>query len=366
MSESNYYDYGNSRQIVISNSALSQINPQQGGHPIKFIAYLEGKKEEKESKALERGKVLHKYAENKDSFIIADFEKPSSPKKLDLIGVLWNEDYNSATYQIYLEEAAIAVGYKRPPKFLEKDDLAYLDHLHQIASGKNVLTRQDKAIVESQVNALESNAIAYKYFLGDVDDGCELYKEMWINFKIKRKIETSIPGFDESTKEIELKCKALLDSVYIDHNLKEIVVTDLKTTRDVMNFSYAMSKYRYDRQGAVYTIALTKLINGAAESVNYDFTTEDVSDYSVRFQFLTIDSKIDPLIKGYKLSNNWLIKGKNEFLELSDLVAWHIENTFIQDKDEFLNGGYGTLPEPYDDLITLNKKVERLCTNMNL
>lgn len=105
----------------------------------------------------------------------------------------------------------------------------------------------------------------------------------------------------------ELKCKALLDRVILNHKDKTIQPIDIKTIGDyTTNFKKSILKYRYDIQAAWYTLALEK---------KYMF-----SEYTILpFQFLvesTVHPGYNPLI--YTCSEMDLLGGKYGISSISN------------------------------------------------
>ena len=62
---------------AISSSSLRYYDRSHGGSPSKFKSFIENEFERKETTSMEKGTLLHKWNENRDTFIISDVEKPS-------------------------------------------------------------------------------------------------------------------------------------------------------------------------------------------------------------------------------------------------------------------------------------------------
>ena len=98
-----------------------------------------------------------------------------------------------------------------------------------------------------------------------------------------------------------LKAKSELDNLTINHNTKEIIITEIKSTWDSEDFERTYLKLRYDLAAIYYY-----------KAVKYVF--QDLQDYSIKFQFLVIDTSpqgLRPLI--YKLSGNDLLNAEIGF-----------------------------------------------------
>ena len=98
-----------------------------------------------------------------------------------------------------------------------------------------------------------------------------------------------------------LKAKSELDNLTINHNTKEIIITEIKSTWDSEDFERTYLKLRYDLAAIYYY-----------KAVKYVF--QDLQDYSIKFQFLVIDTSpqgLRPLV--YKLSSNDLLNAEIGF-----------------------------------------------------
>ena len=98
-----------------------------------------------------------------------------------------------------------------------------------------------------------------------------------------------------------LKAKSELDNLTINHNTKEIIITEIKSTWDSEDFEKTYLKLRYDLAAIYYYKAI-------------QYTFQDLQDYTIKFQFLVVDTSpqgLRPLI--YKLSSNDLLNAEIGF-----------------------------------------------------
>ena len=98
-----------------------------------------------------------------------------------------------------------------------------------------------------------------------------------------------------------LKAKSELDNLTINHNTKEIIITEIKSTWDFEDFERTYLKLRYDLAAIYYYKAI-------------QYTFQDLQDYTIKFQFLVVDTSpqgLRPLI--YKLSSNDLLNAEIGF-----------------------------------------------------
>jgi hypothetical protein len=118
-----------------------------------------------------------------------------------------------------------------------------------------------------------------------------------------------------------LKAKSELDNLTIDHNTKEIIITEIKSTWDLEDFERTYLKLRYDLASIYYYKAI-------------QYTFKELQDYTIKFQFLVIDTSpqgLNPLIYkvslkdldkaefGFKTKSGYYYKGLNE---LVDEILW--------------------------------------------
>lgn len=118
-----------------------------------------------------------------------------------------------------------------------------------------------------------------------------------------------------------LKAKSELDNLTINHNTKEIIITEVKSTWDSEDFERTYLKLRYDLAAIYYYKAI-------------QYTFQDLPDYTIKFQFLVVDTSpqgLRPLI--YKISHVDLLNAEHGFKtksgyyykgldELVDEILW--------------------------------------------
>lgn len=109
------------------------------------------------------------------------------------------------------------------------------------AEGKQVLSQEEKDIIDSVVMSLTSNDLTVNY----------VKKRDWDMRYVYQNVEYF---------EFEgVRCKALLDLVIVDDKNRTLQPVDIKTVGDyTQNFSKSVRKRRYDIQAAYYTEALRK------------------------------------------------------------------------------------------------------------
>jgi len=118
-----------------------------------------------------------------------------------------------------------------------------------------------------------------------------------------------------------LKAKSELDNLTIDHNTKEIIITEIKSTWDSEDFERTYLKLRYDLAAIYYYRAI-------------EYAFQKLQHYTIKFQFLVLDTSPQGLRSliykvsdidlanaefGFRTKSGYYYKGLNE---LVDEILW--------------------------------------------
>lgn len=338
----NYFEYGSSRNIVISNSSLSEINPEEGGHPLKFMRFLEKKHEEKNTKSINSGKLIHAYVENPNDFAVADFEKPSSDMMCKLIYILSSEGYNSRNYTQYLDDAAELAGYSRKPKELDDNQKKYLDYLNEIGEKEYAITKEESEILQNQINSLTSNIKINDLLFNNYENDADTltFNEVWVNFTVNCNVKITHPISSE--QNIIVPVKVLIDRLIINRKYKTVILIDLKSTRSVTKFENSFEYYKYYRQLGLYQLGVKRLISGAqvknkyGEIINIELEDKNPKSYKFYNRIVAVENNDLFLTRLIKVPQSWLDYGLKEAKELTERVAWHIGNNLWNEQKEVI------------------------------
>jgi len=302
---------------AISNSALNALDPEMGGSPAKFKKYMDGVYESKESLSLERGSLLHSWLEHQDNFIVADLDKPTGQMGAYVESYYKNliAGYDSVSAS---EIAYAEVGFKRDKietvlkKFTEPENAEYFHFLEE-ATGKNVLTKATKEILEACKQSIQNNKIAW-----------ELICKPWPHK------EKELYWCDN----LELQRKVKIDHLTIDNNKGIIWLTDYKTTsKSAYNFKDTLDYWRYYRQLEYYKEAILSV-----DSHTY-FVEDDIKDYTVICNIIVCETFGDFNTVVYNINQSYLDKGREELDSLLQRAKWHIDNDiWNQSKEEYPQG----------------------------
>ncbi len=307
----------------ISNSSLSMINPREGGSPRVFKKFLDGTYEDKDSKALREGTLIHRRLLEPETFTIYNKVRPSDlmTNVLDTVLKPLDKEFLSMHsieyFKTDLIQTAKDFGYgngkykdDRIWKELNKAPVLNYFIFLQEASGKIILNDAEHKLIEDAVESVEQDS---------------LIKEMLSN-------KTSLFGQDvtifnelEILWEIDdLKLKSKLDRVVLSHTDKHITLIDLKTTReDLHYFPLTIVKRDIDRQMAFYKAAL--------KYAYPEYNVEEVYILSYHKQINEWGvSQIAPEI---------LQAGKLKFISLLDRIKFHTKvNNWSEPMEDIQNG----------------------------
>lgn len=223
LTRENYFDYGTGGDdIIVSNSSLSYINPNEGGSIKRFMNYIRGKTEKEESKSLERGRLLHRFLEDSESFTMLPDDLPSDDVcrivedvRAEVVasglapGLL--QDNEAAIVQVARQRKFGAANWSSETiiKRIRAKGDAYWTHLCN-TDGKVMTDAKTRLILDSITDGLKSNPYTWDNYI-QTPPG--VMKEFPILFEM-----------------LDFTCKALLDNVYVDFDKKEGTIRDVKTT----------------------------------------------------------------------------------------------------------------------------------------
>ena len=391
MEQHNYYSRGSRENIIISNSSMSAINPEQQGTPLKFLEFFDDNKEEKHSRYLNNGKLVHSYIEDKDNFAIDDLVKPTEKVALwveELIKLLNSDldipnqsdtikDYSDSLDELiqgismfldveinkeslidHLEYARSNVGYYANRKanttfgtFVSEGAIPYLLFKLQ-NSDKTILTVADRDIVENAIESLESNKYLRKRLFVPQTDDFTMYKEIGMLFTFEHKLKNGTV--------VKLKGKILIDVLQCDFKNGVYIINDLKTTgKSIYDMSPnksrnqlgAIQSFRYHRQLGWYKFGLMQLIKGngicinsKGEQITLPFPKINPKIYT---EIVAVETHGEFLSRIVPLNDAWLNKGLKECTLITERIAWHInEGKWDSDMEYYLNNGCISVENP--------------------
>lgn len=264
-------------------------------------------------------------------------------------------------YQEYLFTAMNSQEYcmkmkdeTRVDRILKDNGDEYFKDLCQ-SYGKQVLSVEENTLVQEIVESLITNSRTCRYFIDDKDcpPNVDIYLQLPIYFEYRG-----------------INCKALLDMLFVVRDeagsIIEVYPIDLKTSYgETLHFLSKLKSFRYDIQGAWYTIAVDSwLIGNQQESVSiapFKFIVESTSNVGTpliykldnslmeiglngrpRFNSICVDENKNP----YEIVLSKEIKGVNQ---LVDEYLWYEENGWEEEKVIAENDGVLTID--WNDIV---------------
>lgn len=349
--ENNYYSIQ-----AISNSALSAINPEQGGSPMKFEKkILNGEIEEAPNPSFENGKIVHKYVEDPSIFNVSDFSKPS-----DMMSA-WVErtfaalppsvtETNFLDSEVVIKSVALDVREDAYSKMKDEtvlnkfwnEGLDYISYLFLEKGDTIIITPSQKEMLDEIIVSINNNPMAFKLLFEQPGFGetIEAYNEKAIYWK-----KEVSPG--ETYDNVSINMKSLVDRFRLHFLSDKSILVDLvdfKTTSSaISNFKYSFEKYRYFRQLAVYKEAITEFIK--QEFISTGKYPEDVN---IVFNYFIVAVETRDLYqcRVFKISDKYVWEGEDEYYDLLREVAYHqASGQWIRTREEFKTGFELLIPE---------------------
>lgn len=323
---SNYYN-----EPRVSSSSLRHIIKEEGGSPKRFKRYMDNiGDEEKESKSLYRGRVIHQYCEDPNTFIVDEVDRPSDNicKIVDMIDQdslpLTDEALDYCSSQIITDKGTKGVYQsmsrdKRLAKIKEGDKHAAYHNYLQTAKNHVMLSKQDKVMMDNVAWSLHNNPFANELLF---KSGAR--KEEEVYWKYNNVVE----------------CKSLIDNFISGDGVLKSRVVDIKTTSKPINgfipqyelisnriiernrssFLY----YKYYRQLAFYGLALLFSNNNLT-----GLTVNEMVAHLKRYYqfFIVCVETVEPYeCKVFKISPFWIERGVNEINDAMEEIMYH-QNT---------------------------------------
>lgn len=311
-------DTGYYAKKSISNSALSNINPNQNGSPQKYIKFLEGDLKTG-GKAANLGTIVHAIVlEGKQ--LVVDLTKASDKIKEILDGVFLRIQ---------------TMGYEEKPELDSIPDIVV-----DIAKANNYGNGTYKE--ERILKDITGKGRDYWTFLWSNSNNIivspEIYQQatqmkMSIISKnpVKNLLIKDVDGFNTQNRDVivyneiesfwneqhtglNLGCKCKIDSLFIYPETKTFSIRDLKTTSDFINFPKNFFDREYHRQisfyeeGAKQFIQNIKGFRGYKPEQHYIVTAESIFPYRAI---------------GYKINPKHIDVGKELYISLLNRVAYH-------------------------------------------
>lgn len=320
--QQDYYKVGSREDIVVSNSSLSYINPLQNGSPVAFLDFFE-EKQEKEKNYYRMGHLIHKWAEDRESFVIAECPRPSEIMGLIADRVIAEIEFNGVEFTRELaSDISLTMNYQKnwkPETRLKNvyDGIeTYINDYINREEDKTYLTEAEYTTVKKSTEAVEKHPVAKELlFMQDTDfSNKKVYRELEIYWNKVFPFHDNSYNIGES-RPIMLKFKAKLDSLVIDFDSKVVTYTDPKTSSaGAYSFGTSFSNYKYYRQQAFYNWAIREF------SKQQEF---NLTGFTFLNRNIVIETNNLFQVTVYNISEDWLKRGTKEYQELVKRLVYH-------------------------------------------
>lgn len=318
----NYYDVSR-----ISNSALSCIDPETGGHPEKYLDFINGKFKQ-ESDSLVLGDLIHQsLLENQEmvSFnaMPADAIKSIVDTYIYKALELYGEFFDLSTDKNLLLQLIRSYGY-----YNNRKDDTILDHVMKEGNdyfrfmlanrGKTVISAEWLSVIEKiRANTFKEPILELLY--PGQRGRLQVLTEKEVYFEVVSKNYLSeLQAFE---------CKAKIDRLIIDHERRCYTLLDVKSTSSLLeHFPLSVEKYKYYRQLSFYLQACHQIVPPAYTLEGaYLLAVETIGYYRSRL---------------FKLDKSYLSKGEKNWRTLLKRISYHqATNNWIHPWEELYNKG---------------------------
>jgi len=283
---------------------------------------------EEKNPVLERGTMIHEYIlqpeEFQKDYVVWDKPKPSSAQQEKFCQELAN------TVEIEPDKAVLSA-YKAAYSVTGKTDKVMLSEGLKIAStlkdyidflklhdGRIMISTWDAKMLEKIKQNIQSHKLAANIvwplghrqygnseYVGTTDGstGHMHFHEFHINWTYYVKMAAGV------------KCKSLLDGLFLDFTEKEAVIYDLKTTQKLWHFEDSIDQYDYLRQLCFYYQAVIWYLK-------YELK-EDPNSWKFEFYIIGIDTTGSYEIRVFKIDLFTVRSRRDTIMNAMKEIMWH-------------------------------------------
>jgi len=339
--------FGDKYREYISNSNLKHLNPDEGGS-----AYNFNNRKSNQSNSLELGSAVHRAVLEGDKFVLAPVSKPSG-KLAEVVEYAYklNKEYPARTYAMQMLAAMYDLEYYGSARTTARADAAIADgkeYYDFLASTENltdkiILSADNKEKFMKAVDSIKANTEIQTLLKPSTEFfKVESFSEDVITADVEIMYEEdSLPVF----KKIPVKCK--IDNWTINHDLKEIVINDLKTTSyPIQNFmGRFVTEWEPIEEGSETLAEIHKFLPGSFQKWHYqrqmsmysqmllehckrEYSIADISDWTIKVNMIVAETCQPFNAYSFEVTQDWLDAGQQEYRNLMARLAWHMQNGF--------------------------------------
>ena len=286
-----YYSIGSPEDIVVSSSGLKAFEKS----PRSFLRFLEV--DSIPTPAMQFGTLLHKWFENPDQFVVADFDKPT-PQMCEWVEAVYNlkiTDEDKLFKAIFIEcnYKSLKDENKIITKFLTEGK-EYFDYLIN-SEGKIALTAAERTTFNGIVDTVKEKVL--------------LWESLFLTQNVEKEKEIF---WTEQAKYGEVKCKAKIDRIDND-----VFIRDFKSVSDNPYDFESFGKWKWLRQLAFYARGVM--------SLGHEVQTVSIIACSKTAPFDVVE---------HVFSMDELEEEMIEIVNLLDEISWHQINGWTYKQNE--------------------------------
>lgn len=321
----------------VSNSAMSKINPEQGGSPTRYLAFLRNEKEPFETKkpSLDLGTLVHNKVLEPEKYTMVTLKMPSD-NVVEIVKKIF--DMNFATF-----------GWSK-----ELRDTQLSEHEKEMKTFAKELKFGQSWKEETLIDKILAG-VEYYEFLKESDTKMLVDEDMYakasrceVELKVDENIQFLLYDTNDDDDYITLneidvlweeeiggetiKMKAKIDRMLIKPKENKFAIIDVKTSSKPLSlFGNAIERYRYHRQLAFYRRAAFKYLEQNYPGETFQFHEAYITAVETTGFF---ESGL------YKIPEEMLQKGNEEIEAILQRIVWHHKNGWTKPKEYIENDGF--------------------------
>ena len=299
---------------------------------------------EEKNPVLERGTLIHMYLlqpeEFQKTYVVWDKSRPFSAQQEKFCQALASSleiEPNKAILDAY-KQAYSTAGKSEDKMLSEGLKIAstlkeYIDYLKD-PERKQMISPSEYQMLKRIKNNFKAHKLAWKLLWPAEENMMGSIPPPMSN--LKHHHEFHINWEWQATKDYNIKCKSLLDSIAFYTETKCCTIMDLKTTAKLWHFEESIQMYDYCRQLMYYTMAAKWYIENELN--------DDPSEWKFLYYIIGIDTTGSNEIRVFVFHEWQVLARYNDICHALRDIAWHqINNKWDHSRAYYEGDGSETL-----------------------
>ena len=306
--------------------------------PAFLHSMLNGEASGENTPQLALGSMIHEYLLQPEEFhkhyLVWDKSRPSSAQQEKFCRAL------IATTEIEPNKVVLSA-YKEAYSTTGRSDEKMLSEGLKIASTLkdyiDFLKQKDERILispyqASQLMKISENIWKHKKAKTLLRTPCEVRKAYGeAPFTEEGKLQSVLyHEFQINWEFMDVNCKSLLDSLYLDFENKKCILMDLKTTAKINKFEDSMKDYDYLRQLCFYTKAIEWYLENELN--------EEPGEWLFEWYIIAIDTISDNSIRVFGFTEDQVYSRLDTIEQALKDIKWHQDNNLWTYRREYYEG----------------------------